>query len=88
MTQFMHTITTEKLVILGVEKPHIFSPHRIKIRLDDQGDGPYLVISGENDEPCTGDGEKGTEFFLCTEGEIDQFAAICKQMLHEAEGDI
>lgn len=88
MTQLMHTITTEKLIILGEEKPHIFSPHRIKIRLDDQGAGPYLVISGENDEPDTSGGEKGTEFFLCTGEEIDQFAAICKQMLHEAEGDI
>lgn len=84
----MHVITTEKLIILGDEEPHIFSPQRIKIRIDDQGAGPYLVISGENDEPDTTSAETGHEFFLCTDEEIDRFANICRKMLLEAQVNV
>lgn len=84
----MHVITTEKLIIMGHEKPHVFSPQRAKIRIDDQGAGPYLVISGENDEPDAGSAETGHEFFLCTDEEIDRFAEICREMLLEAQVNI
>lgn len=84
----MHVITTEKLVIMGDEHPHIFSPQRAKIRIDDQGAGPYLVISGHNDEPESATGEAGHEFFLCSDEEIDRFADICREMLLEAQVNI
>ena len=80
----MTVITTEKLIILNGGK-HIFDPHRIRLRIDDQAAGPYLVISGENDEPDTSAGETGHEFFLDDEGQIELFAEICKAMLKEAQ---
>lgn len=81
----MHVITTEKLVIMTDETPHVFSAHRVKLRIDDQGAGPYLVIAGINDEPCEADCETGHEFYLCTVEEIDRFADICREMLLEAQ---
>jgi hypothetical protein len=81
----MKTITTERLIILNGGQ-HIFSPHRIKLRIGDQAAGPYLLVSGKNDEPDTAGGETGHEFFLESAEQIDQFAEICKQMLMEAQG--
>jgi hypothetical protein len=63
----------------------IFGEHRIIIRVDDQGGGPYLVVRGYNSEPVKGSGETGHEFFLNSEAEIDEFAATCKALLKQAE---
>lgn len=57
--------------------------HRVIIRVHDQGGGPYLGIRGENDAPET-DEETEHDFFLCDEDDIDRFAAICKNMLRQA----
>jgi hypothetical protein len=61
----------------------IYGEARIIIRVDDQAGGPYLVIRGDNNEPQ--DGETLHDFFLHSEEEIDQFAAVCKSMLRQAE---
>lgn len=77
-------ITTETIIPMGEHKT-IFSAVRAVIRIGDQAGGPYLIIRGENDEPDKCDGENGHEFFLNTKHEIDEFAAICRRMLKQAE---
>ena len=46
--------------------------------------GPFLSIEGQNDEP-DGDDENMHQFYLCSHAEIDQFAAICHDLLRQAE---
>lgn len=78
----MDKIVSELTIPLGPTKG-IYSESTIKISIDDEGSGPYLVVRGENDEPT--ERETGHEFFLCSCNEIDEFAEICKEMLRQAE---
>lgn len=80
----LEQIITEVIIPMGEHKA-IFSTCRAKIRVGDQGGGPYLLVEGCNDEPDTGGGETGHEFFLQTMDEIDQFAEICRGILTTAQ---
>lgn len=59
-----------------------FDEHAAIIRVVDDATGPYLMVSGRSDEQ---DENLARSFPLCTDAEIDQFAAICKAMLAQAE---
>lgn len=83
----LEQITTEVIIPMGVDKT-IFSTCRAKIRVGDQGGGPYLLIEGCNDEPDKDDGETGHEFYLQSLDEIDQFADICRMVLKNAQAVI
>lgn len=52
------------------------------IRVVDDAGGPYLMVAGRSEED---DEALARSFPLCTPAEIDQFAAICKAMLAQAE---
>lgn len=80
----MDTIVTEIVIPMG-QQFSIFSETMIKLRIGDEGAGPYLVVSGINHEPYEADGETGNEFFLCSEKDINDFAKICKKMLVAAQ---
>lgn len=79
----MKTIYTECVMAMNGCNP-IFGNNRVIIRVDDEAAGPYLVIRSYNGEPLPGETEH--DFFLQSEEEIDQFAAICKSMLKQAKG--
>lgn len=75
-------ITTETIIPMGRFKT-VFSDIRAIIRVHDEAGGPFLSIEGQNDEPE--DGYNDHQLFLQSETEIDQFAAICKAVLKQAE---
>ena len=79
----MKAITTE-IVIPLLGGTDIFSPQRITIRLDDEGGGPYLRISGSDDDST--DVDEVHQFYLQSAKEIDEFSAICKGMLLSVGG--
>lgn len=78
----MKAVYTECSIVLNGGSP-IYGAHRIIIRINDQADGPYLVIRGENGEPDVD--ETPHDFFLQSDAEIDEFARICKDMLRQAQ---
>lgn len=80
----LEQIITEVIVPIGDNKT-VFSTCRARIRIADQGGGPYLMIEGRNEEPDIADGETGHEFYLQTLDEIDQFADICRNVLMKAQ---
>lgn len=81
----LNQIITEIIIPTDGGKQHsIFPEASAKIRIGDEGAGPYLKISGSNLSPT--EDETGNEFFLCSAEEIDQFANICKKMLKQATG--
>ena len=78
----MKTITTETIICIG-EPLTTFCQQQIIVRVEDEAAGPYLVIRGLDDEEETE--EKKYSFYLQSEKEIDEFAAICKRILKDAE---
>lgn len=80
----MQKIITEILIPMGEHKA-LYSAYRCKIRVDDEGAGPFLAVTGENDEPDPAAKETGHEFFLTSMGDIDEFAQICRDMLKQAQ---
>ena len=78
----MICIPAETIVPLG-DGNSLFAAQRIKIRVEDESSGPYLIVEGIDDEPV--EGGNAHCFYLCTAKEIDEFAAICKRILKEAE---
>lgn len=77
-------IITEIVIPMGEHKT-VFSSVRAIVRIEDEGSGPYLMISGKNDEPDAAENETGNEFFLQSVDEINQFAVICKKMMVDAQ---
>lgn len=77
----MKPIVTEAIIPLGEDAKSIFSPMRIKISVDDEGAGPWLRIEGIDEDKCPAE----HCFYLQSEAEIDEFSAICKRILKEAE---
>ncbi len=80
----LKAITTEQIIPLGEKRQFIFDNVRCVLRVHDEAAGPFLSIEGQNDEPDD-DGENPRQFFLCSHDEIDQFAAICHDLLRQAE---
>jgi len=78
----VNAVYTECSIALSGSDP-VVGGNRVIIRIGDHGGGPFLVIRGENGEPY--EDETPHDFFLCTEDDIDKFAAICKNMLKQAE---
>ena len=83
MTKPLRAITTEQIVPMGEQREEIYASVRCFIRLDDEGGGPFLTIHGENDDARKDESQHS--FYLQSHEEIDQFAAICHQMLAQAE---
>lgn len=79
----MRAFTTE-VTIAMTEDPRIFSPQVCRIRVLDEAAGPYLAIEGIDAEPDD-EGHGAHCFYLQSDAEIDEFAAICKRVLKEAE---
>ena len=75
-------INTETIIPMGEHKT-VYSAIRAVIKVHDEAGGPSLSIEGQNDEP--GDEYNDHQFFLQSEAEIDQLAAICKTVLKQAE---
>lgn len=76
----MLAIPTEVTVIMNGDKA-IYAAQTAIIRVMDEAAGPYLAIEGKDDEST----EHPHCFYLQSEKEIDEFAAICKKVLREAE---
>ena len=70
--------TTEIIIPMGEQKT-IFSAQRIVLRIEDEAAGPFLSMEGKDDE-----GDNPHAFYLCTEKDINEFSAICKKMLADA----
>ena len=80
----MVPIQTEIIVACGEHKT-VFSAQRIRIRVFDQAAGPYLGVEGFDDDAEADTGDGGPHcFYLETEAAIDQFSALCKQILKQA----
>lgn len=78
----MKAIVTEVIIGMGSD-PQRFSPQTCIIRVMDEAAGPYLAVEGCDVDPSD---EKNTHcFYLQSSAEIDEFAAICKRILMEAE---
>lgn len=58
----------------------IFDEDAIVLRIEDDASGPYLLINGR-----TGDGDRAPGTFALDATEIDQFAAICREFIQQAE---
>lgn len=78
----MKTIQTETVIPIGEHKT-IYSSCRCYIRVEDEAGGPYLSIEGIDDE--AEEGKSQHVFYLQSIKEIDEFAAICKRILKNAE---
>lgn len=82
----MKAIYTECIVSLSPDTDcgagTTFDSSAAIIRVVDDAGGPYLMVSGRSDEE---DDNLARSFSLNTSAEIDQFAAICKAMLAQAE---
>ena len=76
----MKATTTERVIRRGSGEDA-----SITIRVHDQGAGPYLIVRGENLDPYND--ETPHDIILQSDEEIDLFAAECKAMLRQAEGN-
>lgn len=80
----MKAAITEITVSMGAddEAGAIYGDCTAKIKVDDEGAGPYLVITGSD---LTLGGENPNSFYLCSNADIDAFAKLCKRVLKSAE---
>lgn len=82
----MKSIPIETLLIFDpLSTGDIFTPQRCYVRVEDEAAGPFLAIRGEDDEPFTSREEHKTSFYLCTDDDINDFAAECRRLLKAAE---
>ena len=75
----MRKIITEVMLIPHKPEDGILAENLTRIRIDDEGAGWYLKITGQS---CDTQGEA---IFLQTPEEIDQFAEVCKEMLAQED---
>ena len=74
----MHKIITEIVLVNEHNKdPQVFSEGGIKIRVDDEGAGRFLIISGISESD---------KVFLEKE-DLDDFYSVCKELLTQGENN-
>jgi hypothetical protein len=74
----MHKIITEIVLVNEHDKdPQIFSEGGIKIRVDDEGGGRFLIISGIS---------KGDKVSL-EKDDLDDFYLVCKELLSQGDNN-
>ena len=82
----MRAIYTECIVSMSPDSDPsagtVYDSHAAIIRVVDDAGGPYLMGTGRSDDRNE---DLARSFPLGTNDEIDQFAAICKAMLAQAE---
>ena len=61
------------------------SPRSARVRVVDEGGGPYLCVEFFNDDPYPHSDEKQTEGYFSNAGQIDRFASALKDLLRAAE---
>lgn len=83
--QIPQTITIKEAVIeLPSSGPRrgLLSENQVIVKVEDQGGGPYLVVSGISDD----EGEEKSEFVISTKEDIGALAEALKFILDQAEG--
>jgi hypothetical protein len=79
---WQHAIPTE-WTLVGLGERVIFAESTAKVRIHDEGAGPFLGVEFFNQEPTTEYGAH--EAYFCTHDEIDRFCAHLHLALKAAE---
>ncbi len=64
------------------DEPTIYCPDAVVVRVEDEGAGPYLLVSGDT-ETSVGDNVKNTDIVICDEQDVDNLAHALKRILRE-----
>lgn len=70
-------------VMIDAPTHGLASPRGARVRVHDEGGGPYLCVEFFNDEPYSD--EHPHEGYFSTAGQIDRFASTLKDLLRAAE---
>ncbi len=83
----MKMIGREYVIALrGSDKDGVLASNAVIVRVEDEGAGPYLTITGRDmDEHRNEDQSKMHSFYLCEEEDIDNLCECLKTILKQAE---